>query len=95
MKQLWCKLNKKWLYIGLGAGGGLVLLIIAICCCYCCCCRGSKKGEMKEWMKWEKMRANRTAQREEQRRDRQVRMDDIRRKYGIEDSRRYDRNITK
>jgi len=49
---------------------------------------------MKDWLKWERIRETRTAAREEQRAERQNRMDDIRKKYGIEE-RKYDRSITK
>lgn len=83
-----------WLYVGIGIAGGLVLLLITAFIC-CCCCR-KKKGtqNMKDWLKWERVRETRTAEREGQRQERQSRMDDIRRKYGIEERGKYDRSIT-
>jgi len=93
MKQLTCFANKLWLYVGIGIGGGILLIIITAICCCCCCKKKKNVTNMKDWLKWERIRENRTAQREEQRAERQNRMDDIRRKYGIEE-RKYDRSIT-
>ena len=91
-----CYVSMRWLIIGLSIGFVLVILTI-ICCCYCCCKKGQDSLMKREMRKWERrMKSNREAA-EERRRERSHRMDEIRRKYGIqtneddENSKRYRR----
>jgi len=93
MKRFTCIVSTKTGYIVIGSVTGVLVLLFLICCCYCCRKR-TKSNNVAEWVKWEKNRAERTTWRDEQRKERQGRMDDIRQKYGL-DERKYDRNITK
>ena len=97
MKRLTCLVSSKTAYIIIGSVAGVLIMVILICCCYCCR-RRTKSNNISDWVKWEKNRAERTTWREEQRKERQGRMDDIRKKYGLDERSppgKYDRNITK
>jgi len=79
-----CKVNFEALLITMGVLGG-VLIISTCCCVYCCCCR--RKNNSSKWAREdERMDREREARRErhdERRADRKLKMDEIRRKYGL------------
>jgi hypothetical protein len=78
-----CWLNFEALIISLSVIGG-VIIITSICCVYCCCCRGGGKAKFeREDAKFESQKMERKAKQDERRADRQGRLDEIRRKYGL------------
>ncbi|KAF6018888.1 hypothetical protein EB796_022832 [Bugula neritina] len=81
-----CSVNMLALIIGVSVVGGLLLISFCACICCCCCCKNSAKQKLK-WMKQDAAAARKTEERKakyaERRAERQVKNDEIRKKYGL------------
>ncbi|XP_041367320.1 pituitary tumor-transforming gene 1 protein-interacting protein-like isoform X2 [Gigantopelta aegis] len=79
-----CWLNFKAMLISVGVIGGSIVLAITFCCIYCCCCRGHNKAKyVKDELKMEREKTERKHRSDDRRAERQERLNEIRRKYGL------------
>ncbi|RWS32000.1 pituitary tumor-transforming gene 1 protein-interacting protein-like protein [Leptotrombidium deliense] len=77
-----CLMDLRTILIIVGSVGGFLILTITVCCCYCC--YKCKRNDNNEWQqKWESLRLSRLAANEDRKRERQLKMDEMRRKYGL------------
>jgi len=87
--RIWtCEINLQVMAITLMSIFGVILVLILCCCCYCCCCKRSEGTTRwkKELRRLEEDRKRRKEQAEERKKEREARYEEIRRKYGLNDS---------
>lgn len=86
LAYLTCLVSYKVLWIVLGSSVGAILLIISILCCYCC---RRRKNSYDNWSEIENIRTDRSLASIDKRKKRQSKIDQIRKKYGLEDDKSY------
>ncbi|GIX94639.1 uncharacterized protein CEXT_585091 [Caerostris extrusa] len=79
---LTCKVNAKYLLIGISVAAGLFVLAVTIVCCYCCCKKRGVKIS-KDDLKWARQKEERKQIAAERRKERAERTEEIRKKYGM------------